>query len=142
MNFSISVRSMFAIMAYIICFTVSYFLLWDDHMRLSHFHIDPFQSKVTRFIVKNVMWNMKDEARLLGVILAFSSIHLSWHFRYFVGDRLMAAYARHKQKSSTAQTAEPADTNNRTESSSRTENSPWVEISQDKKPTIGHDSSQ
>ena len=108
MNFSISIRSIFALIAYALCFTASYFLLWDDQMRLSHFHIDPFQSKITRFLVKSVMWNMRDEARLFGVILAFASIHLSWSCRYFVGDRLMAAYARHQQKSSSTLT--PDDT--------------------------------
>ncbi len=139
MNFSISVRSLFAIVAYVICFMASYFLLWDDQMRLTNFHIDPHQSAVTRFLVKASSHNMKDEARLFGTLLAFASIHLSWSFRHFVGDRLMAAYARHKQKSSTAQPVEPTDTNTRMEKNKQTENSTWVEISQDKKPTIGHD---
>lgn len=106
MNFSISVRSLFAIIAYVICFMASYFLLWDDQMRLTNFHIDPHQSTVTRFLVKHSSHNMNGEARLLGTILAFASIHLSWHFRYFVGDRLMAAYARRRQKSSTEQSVE------------------------------------
>ncbi len=127
MNFSISIRSLFAILAYMICFMVSYFLLWDDQMRLSYFHIDPFQSPVTRFLVKSVMWNMRDEARLLGVILAFASIHFSWHFRYFVGDHLMAAYARHKQKSSASQVGESINSVDSTESQ--------LKIAQDKKPT-------
>lgn len=99
MNFSISMRSVFALIAYAACFIVSYILLWDDQMRLTFFHIDPHQSTVTRFLVKHSLWDMDNAARLLGTVLAFASIHFSWSCRYFVGDRLMAAYAKRYKKS-------------------------------------------
>lgn len=98
MSFSISTRSLFALGAYVFCFTASYFLFWDDQMRLTSFHIDPHQSVVTRFLVKHSVWSMKGEARLIGTILAFASIHFSWSARYFIGDRLLTLYSRRQQK--------------------------------------------
>lgn len=132
MNFSISMRSVFALIAYVVCFIISYILLWDDQMRLTLFHIDPHQSVVTRFLVKHTPWDMDNTARVLGTLSAFVSIHLSWSCRYFVGDRLMAAYARRKQKASTASAAdifENMDSDAQAKSGS------------DDKPVIGHDSS-
>lgn len=100
MNFSISMRSVFALIAYVTCFIVSYILLWDDQLRLTLFHIDPHQSLVTRFLVKHSLYDMDNTARVLGTVLAFASIHLSWSCRYYVGDRFMAAYARRSQNKS------------------------------------------
>lgn len=130
MNFFISVRSLFALIAYSICFMVSYFLFWDDQFRLSNFHIDPFQSIVTRILVKNSAWNMQDEARLLGVILAFASTHLSWHFRYLVGDKLMDVYVKHRQKSKPVKVVDVVDMGEQ------------VGIGHDTKPTSSDDTTK
>ena len=99
MNFSISIRTLFAMAAFFAAYALSYWLFWDDQMKLSSFHLNPKQSIVTRYLVQSVPWGMRGEARLFGTILAFVSLHLSWGYRYWLGDRLMqlvGAYLRRK----------------------------------------------
>ncbi|CAA0117643.1 Uncharacterised protein [BD1-7 clade bacterium] len=99
MNFSISIRTLFAMAAFIAAYVLSYFLLWDDQMKLGNFNINPQQSIVTRYLVQNVSWGMRGQARLFGVFLSFLSVHLCWGYRYWLGDRLMqfvGAYRKRK----------------------------------------------
>ncbi|CAA0125328.1 Uncharacterised protein [BD1-7 clade bacterium] len=98
MNFSISIRTLFATAAFIAAYALSFWLFWDDQMKLNSFNINPQQSIVTRYLVQNVSWGMRGEARLFGVFLSFLSVHLCWGYRYWLGDRLMQLVSAYRKR--------------------------------------------
>ena len=97
MIISITPRRIAGVVALILCYSASYFLFWDDQLKLNGFHIDPHQSLVTRFLAKSFSWELKREMTLLGIILAFVSVHLSWGCRHWLGDVLLKRYREHQQ---------------------------------------------
>ena len=64
-----------------LCYAISIWFLWSSQMSFA-FQIDPAQSLFTRGLARLID---RDNAKVIGISLAFLSIHLSWYWRYSAG---------------------------------------------------------
>lgn len=80
---TMSARFISGLIGLIVCYALSIYLFWDSQISINGFRIDPEHSRVTKslyFILG------RDNAKPVGVLLAFLSIHASWVWRYTAGD--------------------------------------------------------
>ena len=81
-SITLSARFISATIGLSVCYAISYYLFWDSQFRLTGFHIDP-QNSLFRTLLDNII--AKDTAKVIAVICAFISIHLSWAWRFKAG---------------------------------------------------------
>ncbi|TBR43852.1 hypothetical protein CBF23_003750 [Marinomonas agarivorans] len=78
-HFKISVRTLSGILGLIFCYSISIYFFWESQITFTHFRVDPEHSRFTRSLY---ILMSRDNAKVVGIIVAFLSIHFSWSLRY------------------------------------------------------------
>ena len=81
-SFQISVHTISGILGLIVCYSLSIYFFWESQAILSDFKLDPENS---RFAKGLYIFMSRDNAKIMGTMVAFIALHLSWSFRYYPG---------------------------------------------------------
>ncbi|MGR6874826.1 hypothetical protein ACU6U9_21645 [Pseudomonas sp. HK3] len=79
----ISARFMSGFVGLVVCYALSIYFFWDSQISINGFRVDPEHSRVTKALYFALG---RDNAKPVGVVLAFLSVHASWAWRYLAGD--------------------------------------------------------
>lgn len=86
----ITARTLSGLVGLVTCYVISIYFFWTSQITFGNFYIDPAHSKVTRLIY---YIGIKQYFELIGVVLAFLSIHASWAYRYSAGNIVSNIYS-------------------------------------------------
>lgn len=79
-HLQISIRTLSGILGLIFCYAVSIYFFWESQITFTHFRVDPEHSRFTRGLY---IFMSRDNAKVVGIIVAFLSTHLCWSWRYY-----------------------------------------------------------
>lgn len=87
----ISARTVSGAIGLVVCYSLSIWLFWESQITLSNFKVDPEYSRFARALIPLLG---RDDSKLVGLIVAFLSVHASWAWRYSAGDLLEKLWNR------------------------------------------------
>lgn len=87
----ISARTVSGTIGLVTCYSLSIWLFWESQITWSNFRVDPEHSRFAQALIPLLG---RDDSKLVGVIVAFLSVHASWAWRYAAGDLLEKLWKR------------------------------------------------
>ena len=93
---SISARTVSGVIGLTVCYSLSLYFFWDSLFSTDFFGLDPRHSRVTKNVLNGLIG--RDNAKPVGVVLAFLSVHASWALRYTAGDIIEKIGSRYFSK--------------------------------------------
>lgn len=81
-SLQVSIHTISGILGLIFCYSISIYFFWESQITFTSFKIDPEHSRLAKGLY---FFMSRDNAKIVGTIVAFISIHLSWSFRYYPG---------------------------------------------------------
>jgi len=92
-DISISARTVSGVVGLVTCYAISIYFFWLSQISLSDFHIDPSHSRVVKALYPILG---RDDAKPVGIVLAFLSIHASWAWRHAASNLWVYLYQKVK----------------------------------------------